>query len=188
MKKKKKAFTLLEVIITLSITIIVLGTIYAFFLSNTKTMKITEINTDLQTESQKIQSEFLKYGTEANGIYSINGSEIKDNNMLYADVLDENGKLDVTDITFNVENNKYKYTFIKSTGVLKLLKNSEEVESYNNIKEIKIRPLDYRMKPDGKFNEANGVEVSFVLNVKKSYSDVTIPSSVIVKFRNNKTS
>lgn len=185
MKKKKKAFTLLELIITLSITLIVLGTIYTFFLSNTKTMKTAEINTDLQAESQKIESELLKYGTEAKGIVSINGSEIKDNNMIYTDALDENGKIDVTEVVFNVEGNKFKYSFNRSTGVLIIKKNSEEeVELSKNIKEMKIRPLDYRMKPDGKFCGTNGVEVSFVLNVKKGYSDVAIPSSVIVKFRN----
>lgn len=182
MKKKKKAFTLLELIITLSITLIVLGTIYTFFLSNTKTMKTTEINTDLQAESQKIESEFLKYGTEANGIASLNGIEVKTDNAKYTDILDENGKVDINEITFDVEGDKYK--FDNASGRLKVIKNSEEIELSKNIKEMKIRPLDFRMKPDGSLFEANGVEISFVLNLKKGYSDVAIPSSVIVKFRN----
>ena len=50
MKKSKKALTVLELIITLSIIVIVLGVIYTFFLSNTKTIMTTEINTDLQSE------------------------------------------------------------------------------------------------------------------------------------------
>ena len=121
MKKKKKAFTLLELILTLGITLVVIATIYTFFLSNTKTMKSTEINTDLQAEAQKIQSEFLKYGTEAKGVYSINGIEVKDDNMIYTGVtgvLDVNGKLDVKEITFNVEENKYKYSFDSTSGKL----------------------------------------------------------------------
>lgn len=185
MKKKKKAFTLLELILTLGITLVVIATIYTFFLSNTKTMKSTEINTDLQAEAQKIQSEFLKYGTEAKGVYSINGIEVKDDNMIYTDELDENGKLDVEEITFNVEENKYKYTFNSSTGELKVQKNAgETIELSNNIQEIKVRPLDFRSNPGGRFYKTNGIEISLVLNIKKSYTDVTIPSSVIVKFRN----
>ena len=185
MKKKKKAFTLLELILTLGITLVVLATIYTFFLSNTKTMKSTEINTDLQTEAQKIQSEFLKYGTEANGVYSINGIEVKDDNMIYTGVLDGNGKLDVKEITFNVEENKYKYIFNSSTGELKVEKGTGKIiKLSNNIQEVKVRPLDFRSNPHGRFYETNGIEISLVLNIKKSYTDVTIPSSVIVKFRN----
>ena len=185
MKRKKKAFTLLELILTLGITLVVIATIYTFFLSNTKTMKSTEINTDLQAEAQKIQSEFLKYGTEANGVYSINGIEVKDDNMIYTGVLDGNGKLDVEEITFNVEENKYIYTFNSSTGELKVQKNTGEIIGLsNNIQEIKVRPLDFRSNPGGRFYKTNGIEISLVLNIKKSYTDVTIPSSVIVKFRN----
>lgn len=185
MKKKKKAFTLLELILTLGITLVVIATIYTFFLSNTKTMKSTEINTDLQAEAQKIQSEFLKYGTEAKGVYSINGIEVKDDNMIYTGVLDGNGKLDVEEITFNVEENKYKYIFNRSTGELKVEKGTGEIiKLSNNIQEVKVRPLDFRSNPDGRFYKSNGIEISLVLNIKKSYTDVTIPSSVIVKFRN----
>ena len=168
MKKKKKAFTLLELILTLGITLVVIATIYTFFLSNTKTMKSTEINTDLQAEAQKIQSEFLKYGTEAKGVYSINGIEVKDDNFIYTGVLDGNGKLDVEEITFNVEENKHKYTFNSSTGELKVQKNAGEIiELSNNIQEIKVRPLDFRNNSDGRFYKTNGIEISLVLNIKK---------------------
>lgn len=185
MKKKKKAFTLLELIITLSITVVVLGTIYTFFLTNSKTIISTEISSDLQIESQNIQNEILKYGTESNKITSLNGNEIKDSNKVSYSILDPNGQVDVSEITFEAEGYKYKFTFDNSSGVFTVRKNLEEiVELSKNIEELKIRPLDYRMKGNGNFYEANGAEISFVLKVKKGYSDVTIPSSVIVKFRN----
>lgn len=187
MKKKKRAFTLLELIITLSITVLVLGSIYTFLITNSKTIMSAEINTDLQTESQKIQNEILKYGTESKGIASLNGDEIKDRNKVLYSILDNNGQADISEVTFEAEGAKHKFTFDNSSGVLTVRKDSEGVvELSKNIKEFKIRPLDYRMKgkESGDFYEANGAEISFVLKVKKGYSDVTIPSSVIVKFRN----
>ena len=48
MRKKTKGFTVLELIITLSLTVVVLGVVYTFFFSNSKTLAKTEINSDLQ--------------------------------------------------------------------------------------------------------------------------------------------
>jgi type II secretory pathway pseudopilin PulG len=186
MKKRKKAFTLLELIITLSITIIVLGVIYTFFISNTKTLITTEINTDLQEESQKIQSELLKYGSEATKISRINESDLKeDNKMFYKDILNDIGKIDVNEIVFNVQGDKYKFQFDEASKTLYLTKNSEESKVLsNNVIDFKIRPLDYRMNSEGSFYEANGLEFSLILNAKKGYADISIPLSTIVKFRN----
>ena len=196
MKKKKKAFTLLELIITLAITVIVLGVIYTFFLSNTKTLVTTEINTDLQNESQDIQEAILKYGTEAKGIFSVDGKELDSDDLLYKDIKDKNtGKIDIKEIVFEGEKDNYKFEIKEVDGenkTLYLTKNSEAPKVlWINIKEFQIRPLDYRMNIDeasgenkGKLSEANGIEASDVLNIKKGYSNVSIPSSVIVKFRN----
>ncbi|VYU68519.1 prepilin-type N-terminal cleavage/methylation domain-containing protein [Clostridium tertium] len=195
MKKKKKGFTLLELIITLSITVVVLGTIYTFFLNTNKTIITSEVNSDLQMEIEKIQKELSKYGSEARGLASINGMEVKvldptipsnPDEIKYSSIITEStGKLDVTEISFKVDNDKYKFTFNSSTRVLALKKNLEsDVQLSNKVTEFKVRPLDYRSNPGGNFNNVNGLEISFMLNVKKGYSDVTTPASLIVKFRN----
>lgn len=201
MKKKKKAFTLIELIITLAITVMVLGVIYTFFLSNTKTLVTTEVNTDLQNESQDIQDAILKYGTEAKRIFSVNRTEVKSDNMFYKGILDSTGKMEVNEITFEFEidksqsqskGDKYKFEFNKNNKTLYLTKNDEAKKILStNIKEFEIRPLDYQMKIDessgenkGKLYEANGIEVYYVLNIKKGYSNVSAPGSIIVKFRN----
>ena len=54
----------------------------------------------------------------------------------------------------------------------------------SNVTDFKVRPLDYRMNLNGNFKDTTGLEISLVLNKKKGYSDVTMPVSVIVKFRN----
>ena len=192
MKNKKKAFTLIELIITLALTSLILGVIYTFFITNTKSLSKIEINSELQNESQIIQNQLLEYGAQAKGIYSLNGNEVKSNNMLYKDILDSTGKIEVNEIVFEVAEDKYYFKVDESNKTLYLTKNNEASKVLStNVIEFKIRPLDYRMKFDesshenkGNLYEANGIEISFILNMKKGYSNVTIPASIIVKFRN----
>lgn len=192
MKKKKKGFTLLELIITLSITVVVLGTIFTFFLNTNKTIITSEVNSDLQIEIENIQKELSKYGSEASGIESFVSKNdtafdpsVTTQNYSSYDI-DSLGKIDTKEIAFKVEDDIYKFTYDSSTRVLKLVTKKPESSTQlsNKVTEFKVRPLDYRSNPDGNFNNANGIEISFVLNRKKGYSDVTTPASLIVKFRN----
>lgn len=202
MRKKTKGFTVLELIITLSLTVVVLGVVYTFFFSNSKTLAKTEINSDLQLESETIQKELLLYGTQAEGISKLNNVTIKDTNKYnYEGLLDDNGKLEVEELRFKIGEEYFVFTYKKSDEKLdkkqltlkKVNKDGDEVTDSklglpkilsSNVTEFEVRPLDYRMKPKGNFKETTGVEISLVLNKKKGYSDVTIPVSVIVKFRN----
>lgn len=199
MRNKRKGFTVLELIITISITVIVLGVIYTFFLSNSKTLAKTEINSDLQLEAEGIQQELLLYGTEAKAIGEINGIRLikedlnkieQDNIYSYGPInsegkLDDSGKLNVTNLKFRIESMEVNLIYNGSENTLMV---QEEAKPSNilskNVKEFKIRPLDYRMNPNGNFNDATAIEFSLVLNKKKGYSDVTIPVSTIVKLRN----
>lgn len=189
MKKRTKGFTLIELIITISLIVIVLGVIYTFFFSNSKTLTTNEINSDLQFEVDKIQQELLFYGTQANEINEINGSTINEANKYnYVGALDGNGKLDVTNLKFIVESEEINFIYTGSENKLELQvgTNSSKVLSFN-VTEFKIRPLDYKMQVDNEkrnFYHSNGLEISLTLKKKKGYSDVTIPVSVIVKFRN----
>lgn len=191
MKKKKKGFTLLELIITLSITVVVLGTIFTFFLNTNKTIITSEVNSDLQIEIENIQKELSKYGSEASAIDSFvseNGTTLNpsDTRQQYSSYgLDSVGKINTKEIAFDVDGDIYKFMYNSSTKVLELVKNFEPATQLSNkVTEFKVRPLDYRSNPTGNFNNVNGLEISFVLNSKKGYSDVTTPASLIVKFRN----
>ena len=197
MKQKKNGFTLLELIITLSITVVVLGTIFTFFLNANKTIITSEVNSDLQIEIENIQKELSKYGSEAERLTGINGREVKvldpaipssPDEIKYSDLITDptsKGKLDVNEIAFKVESDIYKFTYNSGTRILELRKNLEPATQLSNkVTEFKVRPLDYRSNSGGNFNNVNGLEVSFVLNTKKGYSDVTTPASLIVKFRN----
>ena len=196
MRKKKRAFTLIELIITLALTSLILGVIYTFFITNTKSLSKIEINSELQTEASNIQTEILTYLTQSEGIVEINNTKITNTNKLpYQENLDLNsGKLDITNLKVKLENEYYELSFDKSTSILSLKavnKNGNIVNENNlpkilskNVKEFQIRPLDFRNNESGNFKDAYGIEVLLTLKKKKGYLDVETPSSLIVKFRN----
>lgn len=198
MRKKTKGFTLLELIITLSLTVVVLGVVYTFFFSSSKTITTTEINSDLQSESEAIQKELLLYGTQAEKISAIiDYNNINFIDKDYSSLSNTNGKLDVNEIRFKVGVEYFTFLYNKDNNTLTLNKGEEgdaKITDTNskllkvlsaNVKEFKVRPLDYRIsEKKGNFKDATGLEISLVLKKKKGYSDVTIPLSVIVKFRN----
>lgn len=198
MKNKKRAFTLLELIITLALTSLILGVIYTFFITNNKSLSRIEINSELQTEASSIQTEILTYLTQSEGISEINNMKIDDNNKVsYDENLDsDSGKLDIENLKVKIENEYYEFKFDESTSMLSLKaidKNGNVINKNNlpkilskNVKEFQIRPLDFRSNPDGNFKDTYGVEVLLTLKKKKGYSDVETPFSLIVKFRNKK--
>lgn len=196
MRKKKRAFTLIELIITLALTSLILGVIYTFFITNTKSLSKIEINSELQTEASNIQTEILTYLTQSEGIVEINNTKITNTNKLpYQENLDLNsGKLDITNLKVKIEDKYYELNFNKSTSILSLkavVENGDTINENNlpkilskNVKEFQIRPLDFRNNESGNFKDAYGIEVLLTLKKKKGYSDVETPSSLIVKFRN----
>ena len=191
MNSKKKAFTLIELIIVLALITTILSIIYTFFITNTKNLSKIEINSDLQTEAQNIKKEFLNYCTQSEGIIEINNTE---SDKITYEILDSEGKMKITNIRFKVEENYFDFIYEEDSKVLSLKafdKSGNEVYIYGlpkilsrNIKEFKIRPVDIRSNQDGKFNETVGIEILLTLSKKKGYSEVQTPSSLIVKFRN----
>lgn len=99
LKKTKKGFTLLELIIALGIFTIVMAVVFPFFLSNYKTINNTSIKSELQSEAENIMSYISKSFMEGSSIENINCIEndyvdyvkIKlDNNNYYFFRVDKN--------------------------------------------------------------------------------------------------
>lgn len=196
MKKKTKGFTILELIITLSLVVIVLGVVYTFFFSNSKTLTTTELNSDLQFEVEKIQDELLVVGTESKGISQVlylGGLNITDESYnAISDMQAQEGKVEVNEIRFIDDNGYYELDYEGTNLTIRKLDNSgneltedgyPEVLS-KNVTNLYIRPIDYRMNNLGKFINAPGIEISIILKKNKGYSEVSLPVSTIVKFRN----
>lgn len=192
MRKKRRGFTLLELIITLSLMVVILGVIYTFFLASNKTLISTELGVDIQVEAQNIQDEILKYGTESKGIIRINNTTLSESNKYkYTEVIDgedlstSNGKLNMKEIVFNIDDKEIRFIYDSNNKTLKLFENDKEIKELgSNIESIKVRAVDYKMSPKGNFYETNGLEFSIVLSTKKGYINAKSPLSVIFKFRN----
>lgn len=190
---KKKGFTLLELIITLAITVVVLGVIYLFTLTNNKILTSAEINSSLQEEAEEIQRELFYYGTQSKGLIEVNGKVINNSNDFnYETMLSEEGKLKLEEIKLRVED--YYYVFICEDRELifkkydlknKEVKDGEFSKSLSkNIEKIELRPIDFRMNKEGNFNKTPGIEISMILKEKIGNVEESLPLSIIIKFRN----
>lgn len=71
MRKKRKAFTLIELMIVLAIISTILGSIYLFFLSNTRSLNSSEANVELHDQAQAILDTMGKDFMEARIIEDI---------------------------------------------------------------------------------------------------------------------
>lgn len=203
MNKKASGFTVLELIITLALTTMIMGVAYTFFFTNSKTLSTTEINTMLQTEAENIEKSLLNLGTEAKKIIQVNGVVASDVSNQYSALPtdsdeNENYKKPITNLVLEYDNED-KINIDLNSGVLTISiidKSGKVVQSENvlsdNVKEIKIRPLDIRMVANKgqtemettRLEKAPGLEFDISLAKKKGYSDVKYDTTVLVKFRN----
>lgn len=203
MNKKAIGFTVLELIITLALTTMIMGVAYTFFFTNSKTLSTTEINTMLQTEAENIEKSLLNLGTEAKKIIQVNGVVASDVSNQYSALPtdsdeNENYKKPITNLVLEYDNED-KVNIDLNSGVLTISiidKSGKLVQSENvlsdNVKEIKIRPLDIRMVANKgqtemettRLEKAPGLEFDISLAKKKGYSDVKYDTTVLVKFRN----
>ena len=197
MKTRANGFTLLEVIISLAITVLVIGVIYTFFFSSNRTLSVTKINSILQDEGEVIEKELFNLGTQAQGIINVNGKSaesIKYESLVDIDISEnEKYKLSTTSMELSYENgDKAIINLTNLQLIVKVIKNDGTVIVptkilSENVKEFKIRPLDVRMvstTENSDFSKAPGVEFSIMLNKEKGYSNVEYPVNLIVKFRN----
>ena len=197
MKTRAKGFTLLEVIISLSITVLVMGVVYTFFFSSNRTLSVTEINSTLQTEGEVIEKELFNLGTQAQGIINVNGKSagsIEYGSSVDIDISEnEKYKLSTTSMELSYENGDKAIINLTNSQLTVVVEKNDgtiivpiKILS-ENVREFKIRPLDIRMVSNtakSDFSKAPGIEFSIMLNKEKGYSNVEYPVNLIVKFRN----
>ncbi len=151
MAKKSTGFTLIELIITLALTILTLGVIYTFFFSSNKTISTTELSLELQSEAEVIQKELIELSTQATEIVLINTSKSESINYK---VLDTEGKLDITSLQIksydDASSSDVLYNLKLVNKELKIQdKNGNDIKTLSkNVKSFKIRPLDINMVVD----------------------------------------
>lgn len=186
MKKKKSAFTLIEIIIALGVLVIVLGIVNSIFITGNKVFSNSDVNTTLQMERQAIQEQISNIGMQAVEIKSVNGdpSSGKLNNITISSY-DKAGNLH--DFQLEIEDTEKKYK--NNRKIYKLTIDGQEISS--NIEYFKIDSsiinisayTDATAKATALKN-ISSIKFDITLRKENGYSDVRQPIDFGVVFRN----
>lgn len=71
MRKTRRGFTLVEIIVTMAIMALVATVIFTIFFTNNNMLKNTEIKSELQRDGDEISEKFVKYGSQSICLNSI---------------------------------------------------------------------------------------------------------------------
>lgn len=190
MRKKRKAFTLIELMIVLAIISTILGSIYLFFLSNTRSLNSSEANVELHDQAQAILDTMGKDFMEARIIEDIINSS---NTNVKAEKSSNISKVTIKPVSGN------NIVYEVDNGILKRrIEGSREKEVAKYIETINIETLDdkrFRVEEnrneDGNEEIANenrnstkSVKITVKLKMKKGNNDYEYEASSNITFRN----
>ncbi|SFD09093.1 PilW family protein [Clostridium uliginosum] len=171
MIKKKKGFTLVEMIIVMALTVVILGMVFGMFNTNNRIISDVDVKSTLQTEGQAIQENLSNIGMQAIGIESVTGENISGKESLeeIKDIVINSYNKDGKECEFKIEHNERNFYI-----------NGKELSS--NVESIKISPdlIEYKDNLDN----VGTVEFNILLTKKKGYSDIKYPVTVKITFRN----
>lgn len=168
MKRKKKAFTLIEMIITLAITIMIIEIVSSIFITGNKVFSDSDIKSTLQIEAQKIQETISDIGMEAVNIRSVSRNELT------------NGLDQINIISYYKSDEPIAY-IIKKEGN-DLLINDTIIST--NLKSIDINDEILNCDKAEELKKFDSITFNIKLSKKKGYSDVIYPIDFTIKFRN----
>ncbi|WP_291572436.1 PilW family protein [Clostridium sp. UBA4548] len=170
--KKKKALTLIEVLIALSIFAIVMGIIFPFFTSSLKGFNTTTIRSELQNDGENVIKNISKTAMEAKKVNLIDNIDVESSSATY--------KIDGTNVK-SIEflsGSDCKNVFELDKGAFyKVLSPGNRVSLGKNVEYIDISPLDGLT-----FEKSQGIKVKLVM-VKNS---VNYEISNTLYFRNKR--
>lgn len=190
MRKKRKAFTLIELMIVLAIISTILGSIYLFFLSNTRSLNSSEANVELHDQAQAILDTMGKDFMEARIIEDIISSS---NTNVKAEESSNISKVTIKPVS----GNNIVYTVNNGT-LQRVIEDSTAKEVAKYIETINIETLDnksFRVEEDrnkdGDEDISNehrkstkSVKITVKLKMKKGNKDYEYETSSNITFRN----
>ncbi|NEZ46554.1 type II secretion system protein [Clostridium niameyense] len=166
----KRAFTIIEVVVTIGILFLVLSMIFPMFKYNVGNLNKIESKDALQNDAQ-FGAEFLSdKAMEAKGILEIY-------NEKYSHIEESNGKQKIKKVVF-ITDEKLKYIFSIENN--KLLFSDNKYNRFlvaSNINSLEFEPLDNK-----NFKDSRGVKIKF--NMKESETNYVIDTDVF--FRNSR--
>ncbi|ERK32326.1 PilW family protein [Clostridium intestinale] len=190
LERKRKGVTLIELLLVLAISSIVLGTVYTFFLSNTRGINSSESKVYLQDQAQAILDTMGKDFMEARIIEDIISSS---NTNVKAEKSSNISKV----IIKPVSGNNIVYTVNNGT-LQRAIEGSREKEVAKYIETINIETLDnkrFRVEEDRNEdgnedianehrNSTKSVKITVKLKMKKGNKDYEYEASSNITFRN----
>lgn len=103
MYRNKKGFTLVELMISMAIFSMVMGTIYSFFLTNYKFLNRVSLETEIQTEAEKAIEKITNIAMESSDVEITEDTDGKMKNSIGHVKLYKNGG---SDYVFTIEDHK----------------------------------------------------------------------------------
>lgn len=166
--RKKKGFTVIELIIVVALTVVVLGIVWQMFGVTNKIISDVTIKSDLQREGQSIQEKLINIGMQA--------TEVKE--LVYAD--DASGSIKKIKINSYDKDGNNRDIEVNLNGEI-LTIDGQSVSSH--VKSINMNPEIIR---EDDLNNISYIDFTILLGEKKNYNSEIIENQIKVRtvFRN----
>ncbi|NRT73590.1 type II secretion system protein [Clostridium beijerinckii] len=166
--RKKKGFTVIELIIVVALTVVVLGIVWQMFGVTNKIISDVTIKSDLQREGQSIQEKLSNIGMQA--------TEVKE--LVYAD--DVSGSIKKIKINSYDKDGNNRDIEVNLNGEI-LTIDGQSVSSH--VKSINVNPEIIR---EDDLNNISYIDFTIFLGEKKNYNSEIIENQIKVRtvFRN----
>ena len=180
MKKKKSAFTLIEILIALGVTVIVLGIVNSIFITGNKVFSDSDVKTTLQIERQAIQEQISNIGMQAVEIKSVNGDTTSNElNNITISSYDKDGNLHDFHLAI-VEDTEKKYKFTIDGQEI-----SSNIESFKiDSSIINISAYTDANTKAAALKNISSIKFDITLRKENGFSNVEQPINFGVVFRN----
>lgn len=176
MRKKRKAFTLIELMIVLAIISTILGSIYLFFLSNTRSLNSSEANVELHDQAQAILDTMGKDFMEARkieGIVNTDGTSLLDK-------ASGDDSCDISSITIKpLTGHNIVYTINDGIVTRSILEDGVTRDVGKYTQSIVITPSDSK-----KFRDTGAVDIVLKLTTNTGNQVQQYEASSNITFRN----
>lgn len=185
MKKKKSAFTLIEILIALGVTVIVLGIVNSIFITGNKVFSDSDVKTTLQIERQAIQEQISNIGMQAVEIKSVDATSGELNNIIISSY-DKAGNLHDFNLAI-VEDTEKRYK--DNSKIYKFTIDGQDISS--NIKSfmvdssiINISAYTDATAKAAALKNISSIKFDITLRKENGFSNVEQPINFGVVFRN----
>lgn len=192
LKKKKSGFTLLEMILVVSLTVVVIGITTSMFITGNRVFSDSDVKSSLQMEARDIQEELTSIGVQGIGVTDVKINGVNKNaidntlyvNKKYSDLTsDAVNQLEIKgyskDSEYTKDNNGQDTISNLQTYNISLTDTTLHVGSKilsTNIRSFKVKPED----TSSAFANASSIEFNIILSKR----NVEYPINVKVTFRN----